>query len=73
MARKLERFDPVKIRELRQARGVSQAEFGRTIGVAEQTVRKWELGKQDPSIKTLEKVAEELGTFPSYFFTEVTN
>lgn len=39
-----------RVRELREARGLSQSEFGEKIGVSRQTVYAIETGKYDPSL-----------------------
>jgi putative transcriptional regulator len=39
-----------QVRELREARGLSQSEFGEKIGVSRQTVYAIETGKYDPSL-----------------------
>jgi putative transcriptional regulator len=40
--------DALKIKEIRQATGLSQAGFARTIDVAVGTLRNWEQGRRDP-------------------------
>ena len=54
---------PVKnrVRELREGRGLSQAEFGDKIGVSRQTVYAIEVGKYDPSLPLAFKIAGEFG------------
>lgn len=39
-----------RVRELREAQQLSQAEFGQKIGVSRQTVYAIEVGKYDPSL-----------------------
>lgn len=39
-----------RVRELREAKNLSQAEFGEKIGVSRQTVYAIEVGKYDPSL-----------------------
>lgn len=41
-------FDAVKVREIRRATGLSQAEFAQKIDVAVGTLRNWEQGRRDP-------------------------
>jgi putative transcriptional regulator len=54
---------PVKnrVRELREQRGLSQAEFGEKIGVSRQTVYAIEVGKYDPSLPLAFKIAKQFG------------
>ena len=51
-----------EIAALRQALGLSQAEFARRLGVRQQTVSEWETGRYRPrgaSLKMLAFLAEE--------------
>ena len=50
-----------RVRELREGRGLSQAEFGETIGVSRQTVYAIEIGKYDPSLPLAFRIAEGFG------------
>ena len=47
-----------RVRELREARGLSQSEFGEKIGVSRQTVYAIETGKYDPSLPLAFTIAE---------------
>ncbi|MBU2703652.1 transcriptional regulator with XRE-family HTH domain [Sporomusaceae bacterium BoRhaA] len=46
------------IRKLRNKRGLTQAQFGEAIGVAESTISLYESGKREPDNKTLLRIAE---------------
>jgi putative transcriptional regulator len=50
-----------RVRELREGRGLSQAEFGERIGVSRQTVYAIEVGKYDPSLPLAFQIAGEFG------------
>ena len=50
-----------RVRELREGRGLSQAEFGEKIGVSRQTVYAIEVGKYDPSLPLAFKIAKQFG------------
>ena len=50
-----------KIRELREARGMSADELSRRIGVDEATVRRWEGGEQEPDPGALRQLAAAFG------------
>jgi transcriptional regulator with XRE-family HTH domain len=50
-----------KIRELREARGLSVDELSRRLGVDEGTVRRWESGEADVDNNVLPRLAESLG------------
>ena len=49
------------VRQLREARGLTQAELAETIGVSSKTVSKWETGKGLPDITLLQPLAAALG------------
>lgn len=49
------------IREARKAKGLTQKELGERLGIGEPTVSKYESGKQNPTIETLEEIANALG------------
>lgn len=50
-----------RVRELRSARGWSQAELGKRLGVSRQTVNAIENGKYDPSLPLAFKIARLFG------------
>ena len=47
-----------RIRILRQARGLSQVELARILGVTKQSVSNWENDNIQPSIEMLKKIAQ---------------
>lgn len=49
-----------KIRALRLQRGLSQRDLAALMNVAQATVHKWETGKAEPPISTLERLATVL-------------
>jgi transcriptional regulator with XRE-family HTH domain len=59
-----------RIRELRQRDGLSQDALAQALGVAKNTISRWETATHRPSIEDLEKLARSfgvpiLGFFPS--------
>lgn len=52
-----------KIRAARKKAGLTQRKLGELCGIAEPTIRKYELGKLNPKKETLEKIAEPLGVY----------
>ncbi len=50
----------VKIKELRLRNGLTQKQLGEKCGIAEPTIRKYELGKLNPKIETIGKIAAAL-------------
>ena len=49
------------VRDLREARGLSQAALGADLGVSRQTVNSLETGKYDPSLPLAIKLARYYG------------
>lgn len=52
-----------KIRAARKKAGFTQKQLGDLCGIAEPTIRKYELGKLNPKRGTLEKIAKPLGVY----------
>ena len=50
-----------RIRAARKAKGLTQKQLGEACGIAEPTIRRYELGKLNPKFETLEKIAVPLG------------
>ena len=46
---------------LRKKNGISQEEFGQTIGVSRQAVSKWESGESMPDIEKLKRISNYYG------------
>ncbi|MBR3543012.1 MAG: helix-turn-helix transcriptional regulator [Treponema sp.] len=57
-----------RIDEILEAKKISQHELAKKIGVTDVTVSRWLTGDRDPSIETLNRIAEALGTTTSAFF-----
>ena len=51
---------PDQLRQMRKSLGKSQLEFGSSLGLTQELVSLYELGKRQPSIGTLIKIAEAL-------------
>lgn len=49
-----------QIRNIRKAKGWTQKRLGEACGIAEPTIRRYELGKLNPKIETLQKIAKAL-------------
>ena len=47
---------------------MSQKDLAEKLRVTEVTVSRWLSGERDPSIETMNRIAEALGTTTSYFF-----
>jgi len=50
-----------KIKEIRKRKGLTQKQLGDLCGIADANIRKYENGKQNPKIETLQKIADALG------------
>lgn len=48
----------IRLKELREAKHISQAQLAKAVGVGQSTVGMWESGKSVPEYKTLLKVAD---------------
>ncbi|MBO8129681.1 MAG: helix-turn-helix transcriptional regulator [Peptococcaceae bacterium] len=59
-----------KLRALREEYGMTQAQLASLAGVTAGLIGQIEQGKVQPSLKTLEKLAQVLGVSPCYFITE---
>ena len=51
----------MRIKQLREASGMSQRELGERIGISGPAVAMWESGENRPSLTNLEKLADVLG------------
>lgn len=49
------------IKRFRKERGITQKKLGELCGIAEPNIRKYESGKQNPKLETIEKIASALG------------
>ena len=50
-----------RIRAAREKAGLTQKQLGEAAGIAEPTIRRYELGRLNPKIETLENLARALG------------
>lgn len=55
-----------RIKDARKRAGFTQASLAREIGVAEITIRQYELGKRQPRLEQLRAIADTLGTSTDY-------
>lgn len=62
----------VRIRQLREARGMTQSQLQARSGVSRSYLSRIESGQMTPSLGTLEKVAESLGVGLNRFFIPAT-
>ena len=57
-----------KIRALREAKGLSQAELAEALGLDQTTVSAWERGVSEPTVFNLRRLADLLGVEPGELF-----
>lgn len=50
--------DPARLRLIRQAAGLTQAEVGAAVGVTQETVSRWESGESTPSKDRLAELVD---------------
>ena len=48
------------IKEVRKSKGLTQKELGEQLGIGESRISKYESGKQNPTLATLQKIADTL-------------
>lgn len=61
-----------RIRKERKAAGMTQKQLGEKSGIAEPTIRRYELGKLYPKIATLQKIADALDSDVNYLLHGAT-
>jgi transcriptional regulator with XRE-family HTH domain len=61
--------NPTRLRELRQARGLSVRGLAKEAEVSTETVYSVEHGRRQPSVRTLSKIAWALGVEVKDFFS----
>jgi transcriptional regulator with XRE-family HTH domain len=61
--------NPTRLRELRQARGLSVRGLAKEAEVSTETVYSVEHGRRQPSVRTLGKIARALGVEVKDFFS----
>jgi Zn-dependent peptidase ImmA (M78 family)/transcriptional regulator with XRE-family HTH domain len=64
-------FIKERLTEARDARGVTQADLGKSLNRSGSAVSNWERGEQTPEPVTLEQLARALGVSTSYFGKEI--
>lgn len=61
-----------RIREVRKAAKLTQKQLGIKAGIAEPTIRRYELGGLNPKYETLQKIADALGSDVNYLISGAT-
>lgn len=50
-----------KVREAREKVGITQVELSKRLKASQRTITEIETGKREPSLRTIKKIASELG------------
>lgn len=56
----------LRLKELREEKGLSQTQLGKEIGVDRRTIGSYELGLREPSLETIEKLCKYFGVSAGY-------
>lgn len=67
----VEKFDPARLRGLREARGWSQSDLSRASGIVRPAISNYEAGKREPSARVVATLATALGFEPSDLMLKV--
>lgn len=65
------RFNSSRIKALRTEAGLSQYDFGKSIGQPPQVVSMYETGKMMPTVKVLARMADRYEKPIEYFFASM--
>ncbi len=57
-----------RVRQIREARGLTQTDLGERAGIAPAEISRLERGRRVPRVDTLGRIAEALGVAPASFF-----
>jgi transcriptional regulator with XRE-family HTH domain len=66
-------FNPIRLRDLRELKGLSAVEFARDLGVSRITVANWERGKGTPTAANLARICTVYNAIPASFFVRGSN
>lgn len=62
------RFNPDKLRAIREKRKLTQYGLAKKINTKRQQITTWENGMARPNIGTIERLCDALRVKPNYFF-----
>lgn len=63
----------IRIRELREARGLQQKQLSIDLGVSQPTISDWESGRKHPSSKSVAKIADYFDVSIDYLLSRADN
>lgn len=50
-----------RIKQLRESRGLNQIDFSVILGVSDKTISSWEIGRTEPNMRMIQKIADYFG------------
>lgn len=56
----------IRLKELREAKGLSQYSFADAFGISQSTIGNWEAGKREPNFDTMQRLADFFGVSVDY-------
>lgn len=56
----------IKLKELREKKGLSQYKFADLMGFAQSTIGSWESGAREPNFETMQKIADYFNVSVDY-------
>jgi transcriptional regulator with XRE-family HTH domain len=62
-----------RLRDLRKLHKLTQKDIGDFLGISESAYGYYEQGRNEPSLKTIKKLANKFGVSPSYILGETKN
>ena len=63
----------IKLKEIRESKGLSQKQLANSLDVSQGSVGNWESGIRQPNFDMLKKIADFFGISTDYFFGESEN
>lgn len=68
LAKRIRTLQGSRIRAARKMRGITLAELADTLGVHSSAISQWECGRTSPRPEMQVRIAQALGTQPSFLF-----
>lgn len=64
------KFDGKRLKDMREAKGLSQQHVGDAIGASRASIGQWESGTATPDLKTIGKIGTFFGVMGHFFIVE---
>lgn len=59
-------MEKIRLKELREEKGLSQMQLAKEIGVKQQTISNYEAGEREPDIRTIKKLCKFFNVTAGY-------